>query len=127
MHKAFVSYANELAEVAYFKKHGIAHELSSKAVKIQEAEKAGVPAAQYLTAYVMQAGIGHGLSYQKGKHQGDTIPDSKGLLIMQAVNGIEGLDDAKRKTLYESFGVGKKVIHYNPARVEQELNKMKNQ
>lgn len=127
VHKAFVSYANELAEAAYFKKHGIAHELSSKAVKIQEAEKAGVPAAQYLTAYVMQAGIGHGLSYQKGKHQGDTIPDSKGLLIMQAVNGIEGLDDAKRKTLYESFGVGKKVIHYNPAKVEQALSKMKNQ
>lgn len=127
VHKAFVSYANELAEAAYFKKHGIAHELSSKAVKIQEAEKAGVPAAQYLTAYVMQAGIGRGLSYQKGKHQGDTIPDSKGLLIMQAVNGIEGLDDAKRKTLYESFGVGKKVIRYNPAKVEQALSKMKNQ
>ena len=127
VHKAFVSYANELAEAAYFKKHGIAHELSSKAVKIQEAEKAGVPAAQYLTAYVMQAGIERGLSYQKGKHQGDTIPDSKGLLIMQAVNGVEGLDDAKRKTLYESFGVGKKVVHYNPAKVEQALSKMKNQ
>lgn len=58
--------------------------------------------------------------------KGETIKNSKGLQIMEAVNdsGVT-LTDKQKALLLDDFGVGKTVIGYNPAKVKQELSKMR--
>lgn len=58
---------------------------------------------------------------------GESIPNSKGLLVMQKVYGIKGLNDAQRAALFADFGVGKTVIGYNRAAVDEALKKMQKQ
>jgi hypothetical protein len=56
---------------------------------------------------------------------GDTIDNSESLLKMQAIYGIPGLNDDQHKYLFKCFGVGKTVIDYNKALVDQKLKEMK--
>ena len=54
---------------------------------------------------------------------GETIPNSKGLLIMQAVYNIPGLSEKQRNALFEYLGVGKSIRHYNKALVNEKVRK----
>lgn len=54
---------------------------------------------------------------------GDTIPNSKGLLIMQAVYNMPGLSEKQRNALFEYLGVGKSIRHYNKALVNEKVRK----
>ena len=54
---------------------------------------------------------------------GETIPNSKGLLIMQAVYNTPGLSEAQRNALFEYLGVGKSIRHYNKALVNEKVRK----
>lgn len=56
---------------------------------------------------------------------GDTITNSLGLLKMEAIYNMKGLTDKQRQALFEYMGVGKNVIHYNPALVKQKLAVMR--
>ena len=54
---------------------------------------------------------------------GETIPNSKGLLIMQAVYNTPGLHENQRNALFEYLGVGKSIRHYNKALVNEKVRK----
>nr|DAO47025.1 MAG TPA: nuclease [Caudoviricetes sp.] len=54
---------------------------------------------------------------------GETIPNSKGLLIMQAVYNMPGLSEKQRNALFEYLGVGKSTRHYNKALVNEKVRK----
>ena len=54
---------------------------------------------------------------------GETIPNSKGLLIMQAVYNMSGLSEKQRNALFEYLGVGKSIRHYNKALVNEKVRK----
>ena len=54
---------------------------------------------------------------------GGTIPNSKGLLIMQAVYNMPGLSEKQRNALFEYLGVGKSIRHYNKALVNEKVRK----
>ena len=58
----------------------------------------------------------------KGRN-GETIPNSKGLLIMQAVYNMPGLSEKQRNALFEYLGVGKSIRHYNKALVNEKVRK----
>lgn len=53
----------------------------------------------------------------------ETIPNSKGLLIMQAIYNTPGLSEAQRNALFEYLGVGKSIRHYNKALVNEKVRK----
>lgn len=74
----------------------------------------------YIPLYVAQSGI-ESLKDSKG----ETIDNSRSLLIMEAVYAVPGLNDQQRKALFEAFGVGKTVIHYNKTLVNQKLEAMR--
>lgn len=89
----------------------------------REAPKAcGLSESLFLIAYAAQSGA-EGIPGADGK----VISGSKGLRKMQAINQIPGLDDKQKRYMYEACGVGKKVIGFNPGRVNQELDKMEKQ
>ena len=54
---------------------------------------------------------------------GETIPNSKGLLIMRAVYNMPGLSEKQRNALFEYLGVGKSIRHYNKALVNEKVRK----
>ena len=58
---------------------------------------------------------------------GDTITNSRSLLVMEAVYNVKGLTDKQRQALFEDFGVGKSVIHWNKTLVQQKLKSMRKQ
>lgn len=76
--------------------------------------------AQFLVAYQSTTGI----ESLKDK-DGETIKNSSGLQKMKAIYDIPGLNDTQRKYLYEACGVGKSIRHYNKAKVNEELAKMR--
>ena len=53
----------------------------------------------------------------------ETIPNSKGLLIMQAAYNMPGLSEKQRNALFEYLGVGKSIRHYNKALVNEKVRK----
>lgn len=56
---------------------------------------------------------------------GDSVSNSKGLLVMDAIYKIPGLNDKQRRQLFEDFGVGKSIIDLNKAAVEAKLKNMR--
>ena len=54
---------------------------------------------------------------------GETIPNSKGLLIMQSIYNTPGLSENQRNALFEYLGVGKSIRHYNKALVNEKVRK----
>ncbi|MBQ3557881.1 MAG: hypothetical protein IJA11_08830 [Oscillospiraceae bacterium] len=109
-------YANATAKtkVSAYKPEG----WIAKAVKTEKA--AGVKAEQYVTLYLAQKNI-----ESLKEADGDTIANSKSLLVMEMVYDVKGLTDAQRLALFEDFGVGKSVIHYNKTLVQVKLNEMR--
>lgn len=85
-------------------------------------EKKGISATDYVIARAKTSDV----ESLKDKN-GETIANSKGLLVMEQIYSIGGLTSDQRQYLFSAMGVGKKIIHYNKALVQQELRKMRNQ
>lgn len=83
---------------------------------VETVKKTGVSEAQYIVLYLAKGGI----ESLKDKN-GDTISNSEGLQIMELVYQQKGLSDKQRAALFEDFGVGKKIRHWNRARVDEQL------
>lgn len=83
---------------------------------IDTVKKTGVSEAQYIALYLAKGGI----ESLKDKN-GDTISNSEGLQIMELVYQQKGLSDKQRAALFENFGVGKSIRHWNRARVDEQL------
>ena len=83
-------------------------------------KKTGLSEATYITLYLEQLDV----EGYKDK-DGDAIANSAGLQKMEVVYNMPGLTDAQRSALFGAFGVGKKVAHYNKAKVSQELGKLR--
>lgn len=97
--------------------------VDSWVAKAQEAEKKyKIPVSTYILLRNMTQDV-----ESLKDADGDTISNSKGLRIMQEIYGIKGLNDNQRGYLFETFGVGKTVRHYNKAAVEEALNRMEKQ
>ena len=90
--------------------------------KAQAAEKMGITESQYISLYVQQKSI-----ESLKDRNGETIPDSKGLQIMELVYGVKGLTDNQRQKLFEDFNVGKNVRHFNQTLVKNRLERMRKQ
>ena len=87
---------------------------------IRTTKRTGVPIETYLYAYEVQRDI------QSLKDQnGETITNSRGLLVMEAVYSIQGLTDKQRQAMFTDFEVGKTIIQYNKALVEEKLRKLR--
>jgi hypothetical protein len=61
-----------------------------------------------------------GLESMKDRN-GDTIPNSKSLLIMQAIYKTKGLHEYQKKALFEYMGVGKSIWHLNQSAVDEAI------
>lgn len=83
---------------------------------IDTVKKTGISEAQYIALYLAKGGI----ESLKDKN-GDTISNSEGLQIMELVYQQKGLSDNQRAALFEDFGVGKSIRHWNRARVDEQL------
>lgn len=83
---------------------------------IDTVKKTGVSEAQYIVLYLAKGGI----KSLKDKN-GETISNSEGLQIMELVYQQKGLSDKQRAALFEDFGVGKSIRHWNRARVDEQL------
>lgn len=83
---------------------------------IDTVKKTGISEAQYIALYLAKGGI----ESLKDKN-GDTISNSEGLQIMELVYQQKGLSDKQRAALFEDFGVGKSIRHWNRARVDEQL------
>lgn len=90
--------------------------------KAQKAARAKIPETQYIALYVQQKSI-----ESLKDRDGETIPNSKSLLIMELVYSVKGLSGEQRQQLFEDFGVGKSVRHYNQTLVKQKLEAMRQQ
>lgn len=88
--------------------------------KAAEAEKKGISVTDFVIAKTKAAPV-EALKDRKG----NSIPYSKGLLIMERLYAIPGLTSEQRRILFIDLGVSEKVAHYNKALVQQELNKMR--
>lgn len=96
------------------------YEITDKWVlKAQEAQqKYGIKPEIYVALKTQVSGI------ESAKDRnGETIPNSKGLLIMQAVYNMPGLSEKQRNALFEYLGVGKSIRHYNKALVNEKVRK----
>ena len=87
---------------------------------IETVKKTGVSEAQYIALYLAKGDI-----ESLKDRDGDTISNSEGLQIMEIVYQQKGLSDKQRAALFEDFGVGKSIRHYNKALVEEKLRKMR--
>ena len=56
-----------------------------------------------------------------------SIDNSKGLLIMQEVFQVSGMSDRQRRALFEAFGVGKSIQHWNKTLVGDKLQELERQ
>ena len=97
-----------------------AYEITDKWIlKAQEAQqKYGIKPEIYVALKTQVSEI----ESVKGRN-GETIPNSKGLLIMQAVYNMPGLSEKQRNALFEYLGVGKSIRHYNKALVNEKVRK----
>lgn len=80
----------------------------------------GLGVEKYIALYMEQKDI-VGLKDSKG----ETIDNSRGLLVMDMVYNTSGLSSSQKAALLKDFGVGSKIIKYSPAKVRQELNKLR--
>lgn len=83
---------------------------------IETVKKTGVSEAQYIALYLAKGDI-----ESLKDRDGDTISNSEGLQIMELVYQQKGLSDEQRAALFEDFGVGKSIRHWNRARVDEQL------
>ena len=80
----------------------------------------GLSPDKYIPLYLAQKGI-----ESLKDSDGDPISNSSGLQVMQLVYNAKGLTTEQRRALFDDFGVGKSIIHYNLALVNAKLEKMR--
>ena len=119
-------YANAIAKEEFLGSKNVAYDFGSLSWvdKARSGKKVALNVDDYIVAKTVVRDIDTGLK----DADGDTIKNSKGLLIMEAVYAVPGLctlPEKQRLFLFESLGVGKDVRHWNKALVEQELAKMR--
>ena len=85
--------------------------------KAQEAEKKYQIKPEIYIALKAQIS---GIESMKDRN-GDTIPNSKSLLIMQAIYKTKGLHEYQKKALFEYMGVGKSIWHLNQSAVDEAI------
>ena len=96
--------------------------------KARDAKTVGLSEERFLMAWTVTKNI-KSLKDREGK----TIPNSSSLLMMEAIYAIPGLSDKQREYLFEARGVGDKAMRTrngkgkikNPAKVKEELEKMR--
>jgi len=115
-------YVSAVAKAEYLKTKGIEKELEGWITEAQEAKSVGLTVGEYIIA----KNAAKGIESLKDK-DGETITNSKGLQVMEAVYGVQGLKEKQREYLFEAFDVGKSVRHYNHAAVKEQLAKMRRQ
>lgn len=116
--KEVYTYANQTAKAAVSD-----YSPESWVTKAQRAQKeTGLSPEVYLLAKVKANDVG-----SLKDVSGETIDNSHGLLIMEAIYELPGLNDQQRATLFEDLGVGKSVRHYNKAAVKEHLERMRRQ
>jgi hypothetical protein len=120
------SYANAIAKEEFLLSKDVVYDFGSLSwvVKARDGKKVGLSVEDYIVAKTLSRGINSGLKDKEG----ETIDNSRGLLIMSAVYSnpaFAALPEKQRLYLFESLGVGKDVRHWNKALVEQELAKMR--
>ena len=113
--KKVISYATAAAkmEVSDFEPTGE----YAKAIQAWKEQK--ISFAQY--ALIQSAMPDKGLTDKNG----ESIQNSKSLLMMDTLWNTPGLSEKQREYLYEDFKVSKKTRHYNKALVAQTLDKMR--
>ena len=113
--KKVISYATAAAkmEVSDYKPTGE----YAKAIQAWKEQK--ISFAQY--ALIQSAMPDKGLTDKNG----ESIQNSKSLLMMDTLWNTPGLSEKQREYLYEDFKVSKKTRHYNKALVAQTLDKMR--
>ena len=89
-----------------------------KAVEAQE--KYSIPRETYITLKTQVSGL-----ESLKDREGETIDNSRSLLIMEAVYNTPGLSDKQRQAMFEYLGVGKKVRNLNKAAVREKLKWMR--
>lgn len=89
-----------------------------KAVEAQE--KYSIPRETYITLKTQVSGL-----ESLKDREGETIDNSRSLLIMEAVYNTPGLSDKQRQAMFEYLGVGKKVRNLNKAAVREKLREMR--
>ena len=83
----------------------------------QEAEKKyGIKPEVYIALKTQVSGI-----ESVKDRSGEAIPNSKSLLIMQAIYNTPGLSEAQRNALFEYMGVGKSIRHFNKTLVNEKV------
>nr|DAJ54706.1 MAG TPA: PolyVal ADP-Ribosyltransferase [Caudoviricetes sp.] len=118
--KALNSAATYAKKIALQETAGGQYEISDKWIlKAQEAQKKyGIAPGVYVALKTQVSDM----ESVKDKN-GEAIPNSKGLLIMQAVYNTPGLTEKQRNALFEYLGVGKSIRHYNRALVNEKVRK----
>ena len=118
--KALNSAATYAKKIALQETSGGQYEISDKWIlKAQEAQKKyGIAPGVYVALKTQVSDM----ESVKDK-DGEAIPNSKGLLIMQAVYNTPGLTEKQRNALFEYLGVGKSIRHYNRALVNEKVRK----
>lgn len=108
-------YANALAKsnVSDYKPDGWV------AKAIETSKKTGVSEVKYITMYNDIKGI-----ESLKDSDGDTIANSKGLQVMKYIYDTPGLTSRQREALFDVFDVGKTIIGYNKALVNEKLKEM---
>lgn len=110
------TYANQVARSAVDNGANV----DAWVIKAREAEETyKLPVATYI---LLRNGL-QDIGSLKDKN-GEAIDNSRGLLIMQKIYEVKGLNDEQRRYLFEAFGVGKSVSHYNRTAVEEALERM---
>ena len=89
-----------------------------KALEAQE--KYSIPRETYITLKTQVSGL-----ESLKDREGETIDNSRSLLIMEAVYNTPGLSDKQRQAMFEYLGVGKKVRNLNKAAVREKLREMR--
>ena len=83
-------------------------------------EKYSIPRETYITLKTQASGL-----ESLKDREGETIDNSRSLLIMEAVYNTPGLSDKQRQAMFEYLGVGKKVRNLNKAAVREKLREMR--
>lgn len=117
-----VEYANALAKHTYLKEQKIDFERDSWMEKAENGSDFGVSVAEFILSKAAISNINEGYT---DSETGETIENSESLRKMEAIYAIPGLNNEKRAYLFEAFGVGKKVKHYDKNCVAEQLEEIR--
>lgn len=120
-----VDYSNAMAKYQYLKTQKVEYERDGWMEDAEAAPMVGMSVGNFLVAYAAQRPIDKGLKYASGKDMGETIKNSKSLLVMEKVYRIPGFTEPQQRYLFGSFGVGKTVLYYSKNNVASELTRMR--